>query len=137
MNSDQMDVDTPEVRAAAAAAAVPATPPHSNNNTPQRDAGPTGSNGAQRQADSAVPESPRIRSILGNDGDALDEDMEEEEPTRHRAVRGSGLRSHLMTNKSRGRGKTSAEFESDFDELQKIEHKDFFNSFGQDWDSPK
>ncbi|KAJ1797986.1 hypothetical protein LPJ59_002792 [Coemansia sp. RSA 2399] len=134
-----MDIDTPEARAAAAAAAVPATPPQSNNNTPQRDAGPTSSNGGQRQADSAVPESPLMRPISGNDDDAFDEDMEEEAPTRHRAVRGSGLRSHLTTSKSRnrGRGKTSGEFEGDLDELQRIEHTDFFNSFGQDWDNPK
>ncbi|KAJ2546765.1 hypothetical protein EV175_005479 [Coemansia sp. RSA 1933] len=147
-----MDIDLPEARVTptAAVAAVPATPPQSNNNTPQRDAGPnsssTGRGGAtsqrltaQRQADSAVPESPHLRAAAGTDEDAFGEDDGADASARTRAARALDIRNQRMASRHRGKGRgmASSEFMSDLDDTQNINHTNFFNSFGADWDDPK
>ncbi|KAJ2088434.1 hypothetical protein EV179_003753 [Coemansia sp. RSA 487] len=95
---------------------------------------------SRRQVDSAVPESPPVHATAGNDNDAFAEEMDEEPSTHNRTARALEMKSKRITEKlrgrSRGRGKASAEYESDKEEGQKIEHGDFFNSFGEKWDSP-
>ncbi|KAJ2664160.1 hypothetical protein IWW48_000929 [Coemansia sp. RSA 1200] len=137
MEPERMDVDVPN-----AGAGVPATPPQSNNNTPQRNAAAGGSRGERRQADSAVPESP-LRQAVVAEGEG---DSEEEEllPSSSSAAfpdtaRTVGIRSQRSAGKlrSRGRGAELGVYEGDGEGQGGVEHSDFFNDFGQDWDRPE
>ncbi|KAJ1735703.1 hypothetical protein LPJ72_001735 [Coemansia sp. Benny D160-2] len=138
MEPERMDVDAPN-----AGAGVPATPPQSNSNTPQRSAAAGGSRSERRQADSAVPESPLRQAVVAG-GDSEEEELlpssaaaaAEAFPDTARTV---GLRSQRSAGKlrSRARGAELGAYEGDGEGQGGVEHSDFFNDFGQNWDRPE
>ncbi|KAJ2622490.1 hypothetical protein GGI25_003745 [Coemansia spiralis] len=166
MDSNSMDVDTPNTQEAstttptattpavaviAATTGMPFTPPHSNTNTPQRHTDAAGDDYEDEQSgmepvrprrlnDSAVPESPSMRAEHGETVESSDAESDSERyqasgprtsGSRSSGFRRSGSRT-VISSSSRHGG-----YGSDSEEVHKIDHTDFFSSFGPNWDSPK
>ncbi|KAJ1649218.1 hypothetical protein GGF44_006634 [Coemansia sp. RSA 1694] len=130
-----VDVDAADVVVAATAVI---TPPHSTSNTPQRSSGVAArdivhsSEQLNREIDSAAPESPGgslyygdiMEGISSSDEDKNGEAAEMSHPPTRPGRRG------LARNAARRLDMDDA---GSVDESERIEHTDFFNSFGQDW----
>ncbi|PIA13958.1 hypothetical protein COEREDRAFT_89170 [Coemansia reversa NRRL 1564] len=138
MNSSAMDIDSPEYEGHSAGESstphnrnVAFTPPQSTGNTPQRNArsGQPGLNTLQRARDSAAPESPVGQQEQRTDGRGTEfEDVESDsESDNDYSVHAMGAR------EARG----GSFFPGESDEGSRVEHEDFFNRFGNNWQNPQ
>ncbi|KAJ2493395.1 hypothetical protein IWW37_000679 [Coemansia sp. RSA 2050] len=150
MDNTSMELDTPEEQqqqpqspeVAIGEESIPAfeivdaaaalTPPQSTSNTPQRNSAVPVPEQQMRDIDSAAPESPGGSRFYGGNMDDVsspDEDKGDRaterarmptQPNRKGLPRGAARRLDMDDTTTS-------------DESERVEHTDFFNSFGQDW----
>ncbi|KAJ2793629.1 hypothetical protein H4S07_006993, partial [Coemansia furcata] len=120
-----VEAHTPAFEIADVVAAI--TPPQSTSNTPQRNIAVPVPEQQMREIDSAAPESPGVARYIDDISSDDDRDSPAQEqahpptqPSRKGFARGSARRLDMND--------TDAS-----DESERVDHTDFFNSFGQNW----
>ncbi|KAJ2743321.1 hypothetical protein GGI20_003835 [Coemansia sp. BCRC 34301] len=119
------------------AATAVITPPHSTSNTPQRNSGVAAhdivpnTEHQNREIDSAAPESPGSSFYYGDIMEGIGSSDENDGAAEmvHQSTHVSGRRGYTRNANRR----LDMNDPGNIDESDRLDHTDFFNSFGQDW----